>query len=46
MEAAILAGLPQRPSDYSPHKNWKKARARQEYVLDQMLKKVHRSTDL
>ena len=38
-EAAILAGLPQRPSDYSPHKNWKKARARQEYVLDQMLKK-------
>jgi penicillin-binding protein 1A len=38
-EAAILAGLPQRPSDYSPHRHWKKARARQLYVLDQMLKK-------
>ena len=25
-EAAILAGLPQRPSDYSPHGNWKQAR--------------------
>ena len=35
-EAAILAGLPQRPSDYSPHRNWDKARARQEYVLGQM----------
>jgi penicillin-binding protein 1A len=38
-EAAILAGLPQRPSDYSPHRHWKKARARQLYVLDQMVKK-------
>jgi penicillin-binding protein 1A len=38
-EAAILAGLPQRPSDYSPHRHWKKARARQMYVLDQMLDK-------
>jgi len=38
-EAAILAGLPQRPSDYSPHRHWKKARARQLYVLDQMKKK-------
>jgi len=35
-EAAILAGLPQRPSDYSPHRHWKKARARQLYVLAQM----------
>ena len=35
-EAAILAGLPQRPSDYSPHRHWNKARARQEYVLGQM----------
>lgn len=35
-EAAILAGLPQRPSDYSPHRHWDKARARQEYVLGQM----------
>jgi penicillin-binding protein 1A len=38
-EAAILAGLPQRPSDYSPHKNWDKAKARQTYVLRQMLEK-------
>ena len=38
-EAGIIAGLPQRPSDYSPHRNWDKARARQGYVLDQMLAK-------
>lgn len=38
-EAAILAGLPQRPSDYSPHRHWAKARARQEYVLRQMLRR-------
>jgi len=38
-ESAILAGLPQRPSDYSPHKHWEKARARQEYVVDQMVRK-------
>ena len=38
-EAAILAGLPQRPSDYSPHSNWKKARNRQQYVLRQLLQK-------
>lgn len=36
-EAAILAGLPQRPTDYSPYKNFDKSRARQEYVLGQML---------
>ena len=23
-ESAIIAGLPQRPTDYSPHKHWKK----------------------
>jgi len=38
-ESAIIAGLPQRPTDYSPHKHWKKARARQEYVLGQLLAK-------
>jgi len=38
-EAAMLAGLPQRPSDYSPHNHWEKARARQLYVLGQMLDK-------
>ncbi|MFH1463215.1 MAG: transglycosylase domain-containing protein [Pseudomonadota bacterium] len=38
-EAAILAGLPQRPSDYSPQNHWEKARARQLYVLGQMREK-------
>ena len=38
-EAAILAGLPQRPSDYSPHRHFEKARGRQTYVLRQMLQK-------
>lgn len=38
-EAAILAGLPQRPSEYSPHRNWDKARVRQEYVINQMERK-------
>ena len=38
-ESAIIAGLPQRPTDYSPHKHWKKARARQEYVLTRLLSK-------
>jgi penicillin-binding protein 1A len=38
-EAAILAGLPQRPSEYSPHRNWDKSRARQEYVINQMERK-------
>ncbi len=40
-EAAILAGLPQRPSDYSPHRHWDKARARQEYVIGQMVAKEY-----
>ncbi len=35
-EAAMIAGLPQRPSDYSPHRHLEKAKARQRYVLDQM----------
>lgn len=38
-ESAILAGLPQRPSDYSPHRHWEKARGRQTYVLRQLLQK-------
>lgn len=36
-EAAMIAGLPQRPSDYSPHRHFEKAKARQKYVLDQMV---------
>ncbi len=38
-ESALLAGLPQRPSDYSPHRHFDKARARQEYVIGQMVDK-------
>ncbi len=36
-EAAMIAGLPQRPSDYSPHNNFPKAKTRQRYVLEQMV---------
>ncbi len=35
-EAAILAGLPQAPSRYSPHRNLKAAQNRQRYVLNRM----------
>lgn len=35
-EAALLAGLPQAPSDYSPFRNWPLAKARQRYVLNRM----------
>ena len=38
-EAAILAGLPQAPSNYSPNRNPKAARNRQIYVINQMLEK-------
>ena len=37
-EAALLAGLPQAPSKYSPHRNFDRAKARQKYVLAQMVK--------
>ncbi len=37
-EAAILAGLPQAPSRYSPVSNFDLAKQRQTYVLEQMLK--------
>lgn len=36
-EAALLAGLVAAPSDYAPHRNIKKARERQRYVLSRML---------
>ncbi|MFZ5476288.1 MAG: penicillin-binding protein 1A [Myxococcota bacterium] len=36
-EAAMIAGLPQRPSDYSPHRHFEKAKGRQEYALGQMV---------
>lgn len=35
-EMAILAGLPQAPSSYSPTENPQKAKARQKYVLERM----------
>ncbi len=35
-EAALLAGLPQAPSRYSPFRHWSHAKARQRYVLDRM----------
>jgi penicillin-binding protein 1A len=36
-QAALLAGLPQAPSRYDPHRHPDAARARQRYVLDRML---------
>lgn len=36
-EAALLAGLPQAPSRYSPLRHWARAKARQRYVLDRMV---------
>ncbi len=35
-EIALLAGLPQSPSRYSPHTHFSKAKARQRYVLNRM----------
>jgi penicillin-binding protein 1A len=35
-EAALLGGLPQAPSRYSPYTHWPEARARQRYVLNRM----------
>lgn len=40
-ESAILAGLPQAPTRYSPFKNMKKTRQRQIYVLNRMLEEKH-----
>ncbi|MCC6177338.1 MAG: PBP1A family penicillin-binding protein [Chloroflexi bacterium] len=37
-EAAVIAGLPQSPSVYDPFRNPVAAKARQTYVLDQMVK--------
>jgi len=35
-EAAMIAGLPQAPSNYSPNNDFSSAKARQRYTLDQM----------
>jgi 1A family penicillin-binding protein len=37
-EASLLAGLPQRPTDYNPVDNYGVAKQRQRYVLNQMVK--------
>jgi 1A family penicillin-binding protein len=37
-QAAMLAGLPQAPSYFDPHTNYREAKIRQEYVLNQMVK--------
>ncbi len=39
-EIALLAGLPQSPSRYSPIKHFKKAQARQRYVLNRMAEEL------
>jgi penicillin-binding protein 1A len=36
-EAAMLAGLPQAPTRYSPHVHWQEARDRQRYVIDRLV---------
>jgi penicillin-binding protein 1A len=36
-ESALLAGLPQRPSDYSPYRNPESAERRRLYVLERMM---------
>jgi penicillin-binding protein 1A len=40
-ECALLAGLPQAPSRYSPYQNLPKARERQKYVLGRMVEEMY-----
>ncbi len=40
-QCALIAGLPQAPSEYSPIRNPEKALARRKYVLGQMAEKGH-----
>jgi penicillin-binding protein 1A len=40
-EAALLAGLPQAPSRYSPIRHWKNAKLRQRYVLERMARESY-----
>ena len=44
-EAAILTGIPKSPSNYSPLVNYKKAKARQELILKNLLKEKKITTD-
>ena len=40
-EAALLAGLPQAPSRYSPVRHWERAKYRQRYVLERMAREKY-----
>ncbi len=40
-EAALLAGLPQAPSRYSPVRHWTNAKMRQRYVLERMAREKY-----
>jgi penicillin-binding protein 1A len=44
-EAALLAGLPQAPSRYSPVRHWSRAKHRQRYVLERMARERFVSWD-
>lgn len=44
-EAALLAGLPQAPSRYSPVRHFERAKARQRYVLDRMVEERYVTRD-
>ncbi len=44
-ECAILAGLPQAPSRYSPYRHLKKAKDRQRYVLERMTQEGYISAE-
>ncbi|MBU3949231.1 MAG: PBP1A family penicillin-binding protein [Proteobacteria bacterium] len=44
-ECALLAGLPQAPSRYSPYRNMDKSKQRQIYVLDRMLEEGYITKD-
>ena len=44
-EAALLAGLPQAPSRYSPVRHWERAKYRQRYVLERMARERYVTWD-
>ncbi len=44
-ECALLAGLPQAPSRYSPYRHFAKAKERQKYVLGRMVEENYISAD-
>lgn len=44
-ESAMLAGLPQAPSRYSPYRNYERAKERQRYVLNRMAEEGYISAE-